>query len=447
LLSTLAALVLTAAPTCGPLDLDAAISLAASRSDEVAVRQCEVAVAQAELALARALNVVPSASATLLAGPVPAAHGTVVASNNSNRSLADLGPFGRVDVQIQQPIYTFGRIEAAGDAARAGVRARSLLVEDELAKVQARIVELYWAVALSRRLLDIAAEVEKALADVDRRIAESLERADGSVTPADRYRVNLFHGLVRQREADARQANELARAGLAATLGLSPGQLMLKEDRLEPADEPVPGEEGVRSRASANRRDLRAIGEGIAAREAEVRAEEAAAKPQFFVGAIFGFAWAPNRDTQTNPWVHDDFNFLTVGLAVGAHQDFAFPLLFAKADKARAERAALERQQQALLRLVLSQSDGVLADLRAATERLAAARSTLASGRSWFRAAGLDFAAGLVEAKDLLDAYTGYVQSQAGFAQAAYDLIVARARLALVTGELPREGSAACELQ
>jgi len=446
LLPTLAALALTAAPTCGPLDLDAAVSLASSRSDEVAVRRSEVAVAEADLAIARALRIIPSASATLLAGPVPAAHGTVVSSPNSNRSLADLGPFGRVDVQIAQPLYTFGRLEAASDAAQAGVRARALLVENELAQVQVRVIQLYWAVALSQRILDIGAEVERALADVDRRVADSLARADGTITAADRYRVNHFHGLVRQREADARQANELARAGLAATLGLSPEQLKLKEDRLEPGVAAVPGYQSVRAEALANRRDLQAMGQAIAAREAEVRAEEAAAKPQFFIGGLFGFAWAPNRDTQTNPWVHDDFNFLTVGLAVGARQDFAFPLLLARAERVRSEEASLERQRDALERLILAQSDGVLADLRAAADRLEAARGTLSSGRSWFRAAGLDFAAGVGEAKDVLDAYQGYVESQAWFAQAAYDVLVARARLALVTGALPREGSAACEL-
>lgn len=447
MLTTLAALALTAASGCGPIDLDAAISLAASRSDEVAIRESAVAVAQADLALARALWVIPSGSAILLAGPAPAAHGNVLNSPNSNRSFTDLGPFGRIDVQITQPVFTWGRLEAATDAARAGLRARSFMVDDQLAQVQARIIQLYWGVALARRTLDIAGDVERAMVEVDQRIDTSLARGDGAFTQADRYRVNHFHGVVRQRKADAKEGYDLARAGLSATLRLHPENLVLKEAALEPADEPVPGAEAVRARAAANRPDLKAIGEAIAAREAEVRAAEAEVKPQIFLGGLFGFAYAPNRDLQTNPWVHDDFNFLSIGLAVGARQDLAFPLLLAKADKARAERAELERQRDALLELVTAQSDAVLADLHAAADRLVAARSTLSSGRSWFRAAGLDFAAGVIDPRDLLDAYTGYVESQAWFAKASYDVLVARARLALVTGELPRKGEPLCDLQ
>ncbi len=447
LASILPALVVAALPACGPLDLDTALSLASARSDEVAVRRAEQAAAEADLALARALRIVPSASVTLLAGPAPEAHGTVVRSGNSNRSLDGLGPFGRIDLAAMQPLFTWGRLDAASDAARAGAEARSLLVRDQLAAVQARVVQLWWGETLGRRILEIAAEVEKALQEVDRRIDASLARGDGTITPSDRYRVNHFHGVVRQRKADAQRGRDLARAGLAATLALPLERLELREAVLEARDEAAPEAAAARAAAESRRSDLRALDQAIAAREAEVRAEEAAALPQIFLAGTFSYGYAANRDLQLNPWVHDDFNLLAFGLGVGVRQDLAFPLLGARAAKARAEKAALERQRVALARLVDAQVDGALAEVRSAAERLAAARATLGSGKSWFRAASLDFSAGLVDPRDLLDAYSGYVESQAWLAQAVYDLLGARARLAQATGELPKEGVPECELR
>lgn len=441
------AFIITALPACGPLDLDTALSLAAARSDEVAVREAEVAAAEVDVALARALRIVPSASATLLLGPTPEAHGNVVQSDSSSRSLAGLGPFGRVDLAVVQPLFTWGRLDAASEAARAGVKARSLLVRDQLAAVQVRIVQLYWGEALGRRILEIAADVEKALQEVDRRIDASLKRADGTITPADRYRVDHFHGVVRQRKADAQRGRDLARAGLAATLALPAERLALEEAPLEAGEEVVPEATAARTLSQRRRSDIQALDQAIAASEAEVRAEEAAALPQVFLGGTFSYAYAPNRDLQLNPWVHDDFNLLAFGLALGVRQDLAFPLLRARAEKARAERATLERQRTALARLADAQVDGALADLRSAGDRLAAARATLSSGKSWFRAAGLDFSAGLIEPRDLLDAYAGYVESQAWLAQAVYDVLGARARLAAATGELPRGGEPRCELR
>jgi len=448
LLTAVAAFALAALPACGALDLDATLSLAAVRSDEVAIRRAELAAAKADVALAAALRIVPEANATVLLGPAPAAHGNVVQSPNSNRNpFRDVAPFERVEVNVVQPLFTWGRLDAASEAARAGARARSLLVEDQLARVQERIVHLFWADALARRLLVIAGDVERALVDVDRRVAASLERGDGAITQTDRYRIDHFHGLVRQRTVDAQRGRDLARAGLAATLSLPPERLTLKESALEVQDEPIPDADEARVRAEAHRPDLRALGDAITAQEAKIRAEEAAALPQIFVAGIFAYSFAPNRDLQTNPWVRDYFNELVAGVAVGARQDLAFPLLLAKAAKARAEKATLDKQRDALRDLVAAEVDAALADLRSAEGRLAAARATLSSGKSWFRAAGLDFSAGLTEPRDIIDAYTGYVESQVWYTQAAYDLLVARGRLALATGELPRQGEPTCDLQ
>jgi outer membrane protein TolC len=90
------------------------------------------------------------------------------------------------------------------------------------------------------------------------------------------------------------------------------------------------------------------------------------------------------------------------------------------------------------------QVSGALAELRAAQTRAVASRDALAAGRALFRAVRLDFAAGLVEARVLLESYALFVQSQLDAAQADHDLLVARARLDQATGEPPRR-SATCE--
>jgi outer membrane protein TolC len=445
--SYLATLMLMGAlPPCGPLDLDTARALAAERSDEVAIREAELASAHVDESLARALRIIPSATATLITGPSPEARGNVVESRESNRSLKGLRPFGRIDVNVVQPIYTWGRLDAASDAAAAGVKAREELVVDTTSQVQLRVTQLYWGVSLARRLLGIAADVEKALAEADRHIAKSLESEDGEVSPADRYRLDVFRGILRGREAEAQKGLELARIAMAATLGLPPARLALKDEALDPPEGDLPDAAAVLADAERQRPDLRALDQAIRARDAEVRAEQGAMKPQFFAAGLFSYGYAPNRDIQLNPWVHDDFNVFNFGAVLGLRQDLSFPMLSARAKKAAAEKAVLERQRAGLVRLVQVQVDGAVAELKAARARLAAAKSALGSGRSLFRSVGLDFAAGVIEAKSLIEAYALYVESQVGAAQAAYDLAVARGRLALVAGEPPRRG-VQCELQ
>ncbi len=418
--------------------------LAAQASDEVAIRQAELAAARADEALARALRILPSASATVVTGPSPEARGNVLYSPNTNRGLRGLRPFGRVDVQVVQPLFTFGRLDAAGDAAAAGVRAREGLVQDAAAQVQLRVVQLFWGVSLAKKLLTIAGDVDGALDEADKRVAQSLAAADGEVTLSDKYKLDLFRGMVRGREVDARRGLALALVGLAASIGVATERLALQDAPLDAQPGALPDRDAVLAAAERQRPDLVALDQAIAAREAEVKAEEAAALPQLFVAGAFTWAYAPNRDIQLNPWVRDDFNALSVGAVLGIRQDLSFPMLSARAAKARAEKGTLERQRQGLARLVQVQVDGALADLEAARGKLAAARATLASGKALFRSAGLDFGAGLTEARNLIESYGLFVESQVSAAQATYDLLVAQARLAQVTGEKPR-GGATCE--
>jgi len=435
-------LLLLAPPVCGPIDLDAAMALSLEHSDELAIRRAEVALARSDLAIAQALRVVPNASATVVVGPTPAAHGTVVSSPDSSRSLDGLGPFGRIDLQVLQPLFTWGRLDAASEAASAGVEARSDMVRDTASLVQLRVVQLYWGAALARRLLAIAAEVKKSLATAANRITASLEKADGTVLLSDRYRIDLFRAVLEAREADAQNGLDQARIGLAAIIGLEPQTLVLKDEPLSETGGDLPTEAAAVAFAESQRPDLQALDAAIVARGAEVKAAEAEMLPQFFAGGFFTFGYAPNRDIQTNPWVRDDVNILAGGVVLGFRQDLAFPMLVAKVRQTRAAREALQRQRDGLARLIQVQVDGALAEIAAARARHVAAETALGSGRALFRASTLDFAGGLIEARTLIEAYGLYVESQAAAARALYDLIVAQAKLYQVLGEPPRKGKA-----
>ncbi|HET9597772.1 MAG TPA: TolC family protein [Anaeromyxobacteraceae bacterium] len=443
----LPALLLGALPTCGPLDLDDAIAFARERSDELAIKQSEVAAARADQALAFALRIVPSATATVLVGPSPEAHGDVVNfEGNTNRSFKDLRPFGRIDVNVVQPLYTWGRLSGASNAADAGLDARLELVEDTAAQVEQRVVALYWATALARRLLALADEVDKALEEAEKKVAESLEKADGEVSPSDRNRLAVFRSVVRARTAEAQRAMDQARIGLAATMALPQSRLALKEEVLPVAEGTEPNAAALLAQAERQRHDLRALDDAIEARRALVKVEEGARLPQFFVAGTFAYSYAPNRDIQLSPWVSDFFNTLNLGFVFGARQDLSFPMLSARVEKARAEEATLTRQREGLLRLVGVQVDGAVADLRAARTRLVATRTGQAAGRTLFRSVQLEFASGLTEAKTLIESYALYVESQIAALTAAYDTIVARARLAQVAGEPARKERPRCEL-
>ncbi len=437
----------SAAPAaCPPLDLPHAIRLAIERSDEIAIKKADLYGAEADLGLAKALQWIPSATATLVGGTVPDAHGNILVSDTTNRDFTHLGPFGRLDVNVTQPLWTWGQLSAARDAARAGVSARTLLVHDQEARIQLRVVQLYWGAALAQRLLDIAADVNGALQKAEQTINESLASGEGNLGVDDKYRVELFRAVLGQRTADARKALAMARAGLAATLALREPDLKLDLQPL-PREEPPPFPSALQAQETAEQRrsDLRALAEAVKASEQAVDGARGALYPQLFVAGSAAYAYAPNRDIQLNPWIYDPFNTVWIGAVIGVAQNLSFPLLFAKIRKAQADLGVAERQRQGLARLVQAEVDQALAEATAALDKEQSAKGALGAGKTWFRSTEMTFGVGTSSGRDLIDAYTGYVQSQVDMAQAQYELSVARAHLDQVTGSLePPPGDAAC---
>jgi outer membrane protein TolC len=445
----LLAVAMAAAPApCGPLDLPTAMALAAVRSDEVAILRAEVAGAEADRAIARAVGILPNSSATFVVGPSPEAHGTILESRNTNRTLGGLAPFERVDITLVQPLWTWGQVGAAKKASEAGVRAKELLVEDTVQQVVLRVMQSYWGISLAKRLLVIAADVKSALAQADKRIADELARQSGEATQEDKYRIAVFRAEVLQRTSEAEKGVHLARVALASMLGIDEPQLELKEEPLPDLQQQLsPSREQAILQAEQSRPDLKALDQALEALEALARASRAAVLPQVFAAGTFTFAYAPNRDPQFNPWIRDDFRQLSGGAVIGLRQNLAIPLLLAQARKAEAEVAGLRRKREGLARLVSVQTEQALADLRAASEKQAAAQSALSAGRSWFRSAGLNFGLGVTDARSLIDAYAGYVKTQADSAQATYELLLARGRLDQVTGKRLIAGESTCALR
>lgn len=437
---------------CGPLDLATAQALVIARSDEVAIEKAHVLAAQADVAVANSISFVPLFDLTFLTGVVPGARlaadaGTNIAPviSGSNRGLTDLGVFARVEVDVVQPLYTFGRLTDARDAARAGLSAREFLVQDKVNAARQQTLQLVMAATLTHRLLGLVGDVETALKDVDTKMAKSLKDNDGEVSMEDHYRLDLFRSDLLQQKAAVIRAQRLARAALSTLLVLPEPDLQLKDDPFpDPGNVEAPDILAVRAEAEQDRPDIRALDKAIEAKRAQVHATWAEQWPQFFIAGQFAYSVAPGRDTVSNPYVADYFNALTAYAAIGFKQNLSFYTLKAREDKADAELNTLLRQRLGASHAVDLQVEEAHADLVFAIAKRKATQAALTAGKSWFRSAGLNFGLGVGETKDVVDAYKGYAKSQVDDAQATFDVLVAQGRLNQVLGRGDPAAPAPC---
>src|SRR6185503_5483661 len=69
-----------------------------------------------------------------------------------NFALRFDGLFGGAQLDVTQPLYTFGKIEHARSAARAGLDAQAALADEAAGDAAADAARAYWGLKLAREL-------------------------------------------------------------------------------------------------------------------------------------------------------------------------------------------------------------------------------------------------------------------------------------------------------
>jgi outer membrane protein TolC len=376
--------------------------------------------------------------------------GAVGAASNpfGSRGASSL-PFGRanawrINLAFSQSLYSGGRVQAQQALAQAGADGASLQVSTARAQLLFQLTQAYYDVALTERLVEIAqATIEQSEATL--RQTEAAFRA-GAQPEFDVLRARVGRDsqmplLIRQRanrEIALLRLKQMLEVPAEAELHVAES---LSDEMLPPprvfADRVVPVEGaiqaatlaqavGVSTASVPERTVVRQATNAVDLSTQSLRAALAERKPTVAVQSTFGtvnYRLGPNPLDFRNNW--------TVGVAMQV------PILNGGRVAASAAMAQAD-VDAARVRLKQSQE---LADLdsRSAWAELVAARAawestsgTVQQAARAYEIADVRYRNGVSTQLELSDARLLLQQAQANRAQAARDLQVARARIALL---------------
>src|SRR5205085_1163358 len=105
---------------------------------------------------------------------------------------------------------------------------------------------------------------------------------------------------------------DLARRALSRGVGLPiDEQIEIAESKLEPVKFEILPVEDYLDESRRTRPERQQLDAGLAARAAKIDIERASYFPSLFVVGGIRYAYAPNRERQTNPFANDEFNYWT----------------------------------------------------------------------------------------------------------------------------------------
>jgi outer membrane protein TolC len=350
-----------------------------------------------------------------------------------NTSILDWGPWIRLGVSGAIPIWTWGKITGAQDAADAGVDAGRVGIEKAQQDVAFQVRRAYLTLLLARDILYLIDDGRGYIDDARTETQKRIDAGEGGGATLDLYKIDAMSAEVDARELQARHLEHLSLAGLRLLAALDDSQ-EIADVPLEPFAVEVRPLEEYLAMIADQRADLRMLDAAIRAQQAKVDIEFARYFPDLAVTAYASYAYSSATYDNHNPWLNDPFNTSGVGAALVLDYPLDFGMDYYRVEEARAVLRRLQEQREALGQLAETEITDAYEMLVEAQGRMTAWERGRTAARRWMLSIIQGMTLGMYEASDLTDSLVAYFQNELNYLNALYDLDVAWARMAQATG-------------
>lgn len=424
------------------LSLEDCVRIALKAAPELGEAQADIDLTVSRLDEAKSYRY-PQIEIMSLFGPAPQARrqdiSPVIATDKAFK-FNEMTWFSSADAAIIQPLYTFGKISENMKAATHGIEVDRSRKEQRANEVALKVKEYYFGLMLARELKEVVLEVQETLTKAQVKARKMLDAGDAGIEEIDLFKLETFTGEVAKYFEEAIKGESLALAALKTRLGLPmTAQLEISSERLTADDALIPEFETYLGNARSRRPEFRQIAEGLKARSALVEAARANYYPDIFLGGLFSWAYADDRDRIRNPYINDQFRHLNGGVALGARWKLDFGITGARVASEQAQYNRLVSTKEFADANIPLQLRKYYLDLKEAENSTVATKSAYSNAKKWAVTAMANFDFGVGPAKEILEALQAYARMRAAYFQSIYNYRLAKANLEFAAGEPPLE--------
>jgi len=345
------------------------------------------------------------------------------ASTASGRALETQEPdFAFGGLAVNYTLYNFGKREARRNQSRALLDATSNTFEAQRANLSLQVIETYFSILETGKLL-IAAQEEIAQVEQHRRMAQALFE-EGVVTRNDILQAEVRLAAARQRLLATMNRLDNTWLRLNYLTGAGP---VFRADLTE--DSSLTGTLSTtvdENKALARRPEILALRQGVEASQAELQESRAAYFPELYTRLALDYVQNDKVREQT-------ILSATIGLKINLFDGFATTAARDRALLGHSRSRDLLHQTETQMRLEIATAGN---DLRVAGERIGVAQTAIRQSEENLRINRERYQERVGTATEVLDAQTLLTQTRTDYYRALFDRQVAAARLKRAQGEL-----------
>ncbi len=411
------------------------ITRAVAQAPEMGEAQADIALMTSKLEEAKGYRA-PRIELTSLVGPAPGARRDELMQTDVPFRLRDVTWFSSADLVVTQPLWTFGKISENMKAASHGIEVDRSKKVQKKNEITLEVKKYYYGVLLAKELKGVVGELQDYLEQGRKKVQDLIDKESDSADQTDLYKIDAYAGEINKYKEEATKGEQLALAALKARVGLSPQDVLTLADErlLMPERSSTESLEERITKARSDRPEFRQLSEGIAARNALVRAAKAEYYPDLFVAGMASWAYADGRERISNPYITDSFQHAYAGIALGLRWKLDFGISKAKVSGEQAQLDRLLSTRIYAHQFIPVQVTKAWLEMQEAAHTVDNTAAAYQSAKKWGAAALANFDFGIGSSRDVFEAVAIYGKMKAAHYQAIYDYRLAEANLDYAVG-------------
>lgn len=349
---------------------------------------------------------------------------------NLRNDWGDWAIFNRGEISAAQPLFTWGAINTAIEAARLGAESARHSFEAQQANLEVRLFDLYFSYVLALEIERLLDEAQGKVDQISEELDKALEEGDADVDGADVYKFEIFKDEFEIQKAEVAGNMAFIRETWNYVLRNEDDTVYEPEVRfLDPVGTNIEPVDFYHQSALNNRPELMALSKGAEATETYIESLKKQNLPGLYLGGYIRYANTPNRPRQDNPFIENRTNFFTGGFGLSIRMDLNFFSIRASLERSRIELRKVDYAQDAatdgiLLEVYENYRKSSLADVKVKQTDKA-----LVTAKKWVREEQLDFDIGMGDVKDYVDALKKELELKLKLRQNTFEYNTSLARL------------------
>lgn len=335
------------------------------------------------------------------------------------------------------PIYTFGKISEAKNAALAGVDAGEAGIEKARQDVALEVRRAYYGWLLANASVEILEDGEGKLQEAEKKLLKMLEEFNEDVTDRDLFKLRYYSTQVKSMLVQTRSGRKVVLEALRFLTGIEGlgEEKQIKEIDLEAPAFELQGQEEYLGKARKLRPELKQLNAAVDAAGAAVEIHKSSFYPDFFIAGYVKGSYSPAHDFIENSLLNHGYTYYDHGLTLGLRITLDIPQKMARLDEARANLRRIRAQESQAAEAVGLEIKKRLETLRSADENLKVLKKGRRAAKAWMRANFMSYGVGLSNTKDLLDSLAAYAKVRMELFKAHHDTLIAFYQLKAAVGE------------